>query len=209
MKHFPTFVTLVAITMLISACGSPAAPTVNPVDIQNTAAAAAFTMVAQTQAAVPTETPLPPTEAPTQTSLPTETLLPSPTALDIALSPTTAPTTSVGQGNATVDPCSTRTLSAPRGRETVIRIVNTTKVPVTLSLYLNETEAHGECGYRGYTLAKNNDVVITDLVQGCYSIWAWSDDPRGKFNSSGGGCINNPDKWTFEISESMVKFVGP
>jgi hypothetical protein len=91
----------------------------------------------------------------------------------------------------------------------VIRIVNTTRVPVTLSLYLNETEAHGECGYRGYTLARNNDVVITDLVQGCYNIWAWSDDPQGKFSSSGGGCINNPDKWTFEISESMVKFVGP
>ena len=206
MKHFPTLVTIAAITMIISACGSPAAPTVNPVDIQNTAAAAAFTMVAQTQAAVPTETPLPPTETPTQTALPTDTPLPLPT-LDVTLTSTTAPTSSAGGGGA--DPCANRVLSAPKGRETVIRIVNTTRVPVTLSLYLNETEAHGECGYRGYTLAKNNDVVITDLVQGCYNIWAWSDDPNGKFSSSGGGCINNPDKWTFEISEAMVKFVGP
>jgi hypothetical protein len=51
--------------------------------------------------------------------------------------------------------------------------------------------------------------VISDLVQGCYYLWAWSDDPKGKFSSSGSGCINNPDKWTFEISESMIKFVGP
>jgi hypothetical protein len=204
MKRFSILVTIAATAMLISACGAPAAPTVNPVDIQNTAAAAAFTMVAQTQASIPTETPLPPTETPTQTALPTDTPVPLPT-LDVTLTPTTAPSSSSGGA----DPCANRVLSAPRGRETVIRIVNTTRVPVTLSLYLNETEAHGECGYRGYTLARNNDVVITDLVQGCYNIWAWSDDPQGKFSSSGGGCINNPDKWTFEISESMVKFVGP
>jgi hypothetical protein len=51
--------------------------------------------------------------------------------------------------------------------------------------------------------------VITDLVQGCYNLWAWSDNAKGKFNSSGYGCINNSDKWTFEISESRIKFVGP
>ena len=84
-----------------------------------------------------------------------------------------------------------------------------TRVAVTVSMYLNETAGQGECGYRGYNLAKNNDVVITDLVQGCYNLWAWSDDPQGKFNSSGYGCINNPDKWTFEISAATIKFVDP
>jgi hypothetical protein len=51
--------------------------------------------------------------------------------------------------------------------------------------------------------------VISDLVQGCYNLWAWSDDPKGRFSSSGYGCINNPDKWTFEVSEASIKFVGP
>jgi len=73
-------------------------------------------------------------------------------------------------------------------------------------MYLNETASHGECGYRYFTLAKSNDIVFTDLVQGCYNLWAWSDDPKGKFNSSGYGCINNPDKWTFAIRENFVKF---
>ena len=27
----------------------------------------------------------------------------------------------------------------------------------------------------------NYDVVITDLIQGCYNVWAWSDDPKSRF----------------------------
>ena len=204
MKRYSTFA-IVVIAMIISACGAEPAPTVNPVDVQNTAVAAAFTMVAQTQAAMPTATPLPPTETPTETPAPTDTPVALPT-LNVTLTPTVA----ASSGNSNADPCANRVLgSSPKGRETVIRIVNTTKVAVTVSLYLNETASHGECGYRAYTLGKGNDVVINDLVQGCYNLWAWSDDPKGKFNSSGAGCINNPDKWTFEISASTIKFVGP
>jgi hypothetical protein len=201
MKRFSTFTAIISLAMFISSCGAPAAPTMNAADVQNTAMAAALTMVAQTQAAVPTPTPLPPTEAPTQTPLATSTPLPT---LAVTQGPTLAPTTAAGG-----DPCSTRVLGSPKGKETTIRIWNTTRVLVTVSLYLNETEGHGECGYRSYRLARNADVVITDLVYGCYNLWAWSDDPKGKFNSSGFGCINNPDKWTFEINEATIKFVGP
>jgi hypothetical protein len=201
MKHLYTFTVVAIIAMIISACGAPAVPTMNAADVQSTAVAAAFTMVAQTQAAVPTATPLPPTETPTQTPAVTNTLLPT---LNVTLGPTLAPTSTPGG-----DPCANRQLSPQRGRETVIRVANTTKVPITVSMYLNETEGHGECGWRSFNLAKNNDIVFSDLVQGCYSLWAWSDDPRGKFNSSGGGCINNSDKWTFEVSSAHIKFVGP
>jgi hypothetical protein len=203
MKRF-SILTVVVITMIISACGAPAAPTMQAVDVQNTAVAAAFTMVAETQAAIPTATPLPPTETPTQTPLPTDTPVPLPT-LNVALTSTTAPVSS-GSGG---DPCATRVLAPKQGRETVIRVVNTTNVAITVSMYLNETASHGECGYRGFTLSKNNDIVYNDLVQGCYNLWAWSDDPKGKFRSSGYGCINNSDKWTFEVSASNIKFVGP
>lgn len=194
-----------AIAVIISACAPEAVPTINAADVQLTAISAASTMVAQTQAAIPTSTPLPPTETPTQTPLPTDTPLPLPTSATIQALPTTAS----ANGNATIDPCTNRVLSSPKGRQTIIRIVNTTKVPVTVSIYLNETAGQGECGYRGYSLSKNNDTVISDLVQGCYDIWAWSDDPKGKFNSYGYGCINNTDKWTFEISSGSIKFVGP
>lgn len=206
MKRFSPF-TVVLIAMLISACGAPAAPTLQANDVQNTAVAAAFTMVAETQAAIPTATPLPPTEPPTQTPLPTDTPLPLPTSATSAV--ISSPTTASVSSNSSGDPCATRVLSAPEGKETTIKIVNTTKLGVTVSIYLNETASKGACGYRGYTIAKNDSVVITDLVQGCYNLWAWSDNAKGKFNSSGYGCINNSDKWTFEISESRIKFVGP
>ena len=209
MKHVSLFTLILVAALFMSACGAPAVPTVNPVDVQHTAEAAAFTMVAQTQAARPTDTPLPPTQAPTDTALPTDTPQPLPT-LDMTVTATGAVASNATPAtNATGDPCNRTLAGSPRGKETVIRIVNTTRVAVTVSLYLSETAAHGECGYRGYELSRNNDVVITDLVQGCYSLLAWSDDPKGKFSSTGGGCINNPDKWTFEISASNIKFVGP
>jgi hypothetical protein len=202
MKRFPFLTVLALAGMLLSACGAPAAPTMNPIDVQSTAQAAAMTMVAQTLAAVPTATPLPPTEPPTQTPAATDTPLALPT-LAVTLTSTPAAASNNGGG----DPCANRVLSySPKGKATIIRIANTTKVTVNVSLYLNETEGHGECGYRAYTLTKNNDVVITDLVYGCYSVWAWSDDAKDKFGASGGGCINNPDKWTFEISSGKVKF---
>jgi len=206
MKRFSTL-TVAVIAMFISACGAPPAPTMQAVDVQNTAVAAAFTMVAQTQAAIPTSTPLPPTEAPTQTPLPTNTALPLPTLATIVASPTAVSVSS--SNNSGGDPCATRVLSAPEGKETVIRVVNTTKLGVTVSLYLNETASKGACGYRSFTLSKNNDIVFTDLVQGCYNLWAWSENAKGKFTSGGSGCINNSDKWTFEIRESNIKFVGP
>ena len=203
MKRFSILTVLVAASLLMSACGAePPPPTMNAVDVQNTAVAAAFTMVAQTQAAIPTATPLPPTETPTQTPLPTDTPVALPT-LNVTFTSTTAPVSN----NTGVDPCTTRVLAPKQGRETIIRVVNTTNVAVTVSMYLNETASHGECGYRGFTLSKNNDIVFTDLVQGCYNLWAFS--TSSAVNASGGGCINNPDKWTFEIRDSNIKFVGP
>ena len=202
MKRLSILTTLV-LAMLISACGAePPPPTINAADVQNTAVAAAMTMVAQTQAAIPTATIPPPTETPTQTPLPTDTLPPQPT-LNVTFTATTAPVSNNTGG----DPCATRPLAPERGRETIIRVVNTTKVTITVSMYLNETAAHGECGYRSFQLTKNNDIVFSDLVQGCYDLWAFSSS--SDVNARGGGCINNPDKWTFEVREDMIKFTGP
>ena len=193
---------MIATALVMSACGAEPVPTISAVDVQNTAVAGAFTLVAETQAAIPTATPLPPTSTPTQTPVPTNTTLALPT---FEATPTSVPaSTSSG------DHCDTRVLSwSPKGRETIIRIVNTTKAAVTVSLYLNETPGHFECGYRSYNLSGRNDVVITDLVQGCYNLWAFNNDPKILVNASGFGCINNPDKWTFEISQGSIKFVGP
>lgn len=209
MKRFTTSSFVLVMTMMISACGAQPVPTTNPADVQLTAVAAAFTIVAETQAAIPTDTPLPPTETASPTSLPTNTAVSLPTLEGPTLGATFTP--AAAGGAATPYYCDTRVLSwAPKGRSTVIRIANTTKAPVTVSLYLNETQDHNECGYRSYNLSKQNDVVISDLVQGCYNLWAWSTDPQIAVNAaSGTSCINNPDKWTFEITADKIKFLGP
>lgn len=188
---------MAAVTLLMSACGAEAPPTLSVEDVQGTAVSAAFTIVAETQAAIPTATPLPPTETPTQTPLPTETLLPT---LAVIATNTLA--------SAGGDPCATRVLGAPLGKSTVIKIENEVKRRVAVSLYLNETDSHNECGYRYYELAKNGSVTITDLVYGCYNLWAWNLD-GDSFNSAGYGCINNSDKWTFQIGTEIIKFIGP
>ena len=187
------------------ACGAtPATPSITLEEVQSTAVAAAFTAVAQTQASIPTDTPLPPTEtaSPMPTATETQLSLPTVEATFTSIPPTSAPSN--------VDPCSTRILSgSPRGRETIIRIVNTVRAQVTVSVYLNETAGAGECGYRSYVLGSRDSVLITDLVQGCYNLWAFNNDTRNPVNAFGYGCINNPDKWTFEISSGDIKFSGP
>lgn len=206
MKHITFFALILIVALTTTACGAQPVPTVNAADVQHTAEAAAFTMVAQTQEAMPTNTPIPPTETPTNTPVPTDTpaAVSTVATLGSATVPTIAATISTG---ATVDPCATRVLSySPKGEDTIIRIANLTKAPVTVSVYLNETAGAGECGYRSYNLTKYGDVVITDLVQGCYNLWAWSTDNKIHVNAGGFGCINNPDKWTFEISENTIKF---
>jgi hypothetical protein len=201
MKQIYTLSIVLLLPVFVSACSAtPAVPTINHVDVQNTAVAAALTIVAQTQAAIPTATPLPPTEPPTATLASTNTPLSLPT-LEATFTPVL---------QTTVDPCSTRILaSSPKGRETTIHIINTEKTRITVSVYLNETASWGECGYRSYVLGPRDNVLITDLVQGCYDLWAFNSDPQNPVNAFGSGCINNPDKWTFEISSSNIKFSGP
>ena len=197
-------ISTIIIVVLISGCGAEAAPTINPIDVQNTAVAGAFTLVAETQAAIPTATVVPPTETATQTLTP----LPTNTPLTLATSATTLTPVAVVASTSTTgaDPCLTRSLTwSPKGRPANIRIVNTTRAAISVSIYLNETDDHFECGYRLYNIASRGDLFITDLVQGCYTVWAFNNDPKIPVNAFGYGCINNPDKWTIEISQDSVK----
>src|SRR5574339_1287227 len=86
-------VTSLVLILVASACAPQGTPTANPADIQNTAVAPAATMVAQTLAAVPTNTPFPPTETASPIPLPTDTPFALPTQEGAATSaglPTTA-----------------------------------------------------------------------------------------------------------------------
>lgn len=196
---------IMVFSMIISACGAQAEPTIDPANVQNTAVAAAFTVVAQTQAAIPTNTPVPPTDTPSPTPPPTDTPVPLPTS-EVLASPTVQSQTS---GNNTGgDPCNAPLPGNVTGKPTKIRLINKTKGSLVVSLYLNKTP-FGECGYRGYNLSKNDTAVITDLPQGCYNVSVFVTEPNKSSKAFGYGCINNPDAWSFEIYADNVKFVGP
>jgi len=202
MKRFSILAQTLAITLIISACGgaSQATPTVNLTDLQSTALAAASTLVAETQAAIPTATPPPPTA----TLLPVPTLGPTFTPLPAGVVVFTS--TPVVNASPT-DPCVNQVLPASlTGQKIKIRIDNPTKATIMVSVNLQSGNPQGVCGYRGYTLAGGQSLVITDLVEGCYSIWAWNPDPKEYFMvTNGTSCLNNSKSWTFDVSTNSIK----
>ena len=90
-----------------------------------------------------------------------------------------------------------------------MRIDNSTKVAVSVSVNLNQTEPNGQCGYRSYSLDPGQIIVINDLVEGCYTLWAWNPDPDAYFIvTNGTSCIDTSDTWVFDISTGSIK-LGP
>jgi hypothetical protein len=63
-RKLTTVILVIMIALSFSACGAGPSPTVDPMDIAGTAQAAAFTMIAGTQAAMPTGTLLSPADTP-------------------------------------------------------------------------------------------------------------------------------------------------
>lgn len=168
------------LAVVLTACGPQGTPTLSPQDVQGTAEAAAWTMVAMTQEAIPTNTPVPPTETPSPTPLPTFTPLPEPT-LEIILP--TATVQSQTQGN-----CEGPLNVAEAGPQSNIRIENETGGKVIMSLWLSGN-AHGQCGFLSYTLSKNQKLTVS-IPKGNYYAYALI-DYGGSKSGGASGYVNN------------------
>ena len=208
MKRFSilthVLVQALVITLIISACSAApqATPTVNLTDRQSTAIAAAVTNLVETQAAIPTATLLPLLTA-------TATLPPIPT-----LGPTFTPNPDANLFTPTpiatsspADSCINTVLPASLPGQTIkIRIDNPTKAKIMVSVYLQQSGPQSVCGYRSYALSAGQSLVINDLVEGCYTLWAWNPDPKGYFMvTNGTSCLNNSNSWTFDVSPNGIK----
>ena len=202
MKRLLFLTQALAITLIIIACGGApqATPTIDPVDLQNTAVAGAFTLVAETQAAIPTATPPPPTATFTNTPAFTATIPPLPT-LGATFTASPAPNPYAG------DPCINNLLPASlTGEKIKIRIDNPTMGTINVSVYLQQSSPGSVCGYRGYVLTAGGSLVISDLVEGCYSLWAWNPDPKDYFMvTNGTSCLDKFQTWTFDITTSGIR----
>jgi len=201
-----TIPALLTLAVFLTACGPEAPPTMSAEEVQGTAVSAAWTVVAMTQQAIPTNTPVPPTETPSPTPLPTFTPLVPPTSEIPTLDPFAAAPTSTTSG----DPCNKPLPGDPDGKSTTLRLDNEAGAPVTLSIYLYKTP-FGECGYRGYTLSPGAKTKVS-FPQGCYSFYAWINNPKAPSNASGGGpgvCANNPDLWVVSVGKEVIKLLPP
>jgi hypothetical protein len=145
----------VVFIVLISACGPQATPTANPVDIQNTAQAAAFTLVAETQQAIPTSTSVPPTAIPSQTPLPsltpvatldTQATLPGGTVLPTGI-PTFTPQSSSSSGSTDNQDICNQPLVSWQGPTANFSISNQTKPEGTIILSMYVVTDFNQCGY--------------------------------------------------------------
>lgn len=199
MKRFSSPTLGLAIALILSACGARVTPppALSVADMQSTSAAVAFTMIAATQAAIPTATPIPPTETATITTLPTNTFIPLPSE-GVTLTPIS---NSGGGEGCSLDPMP----DVLHGKTIKLRVNNSTTVIMRLSVYLNDPT---QCGYRAYNLDPGSALVLTDLVEGCYTLYAWNVDPDKYFIvTNGTNCLNSTDtnNWVFDISTRDIR----
>lgn len=187
------------LALLLSACGAPAVPTIDPAQVQASAMAAASTMIAQTQAAIP-PTPVP-TDTPQATATPLDTPTPFVLPTSVLASPTAA---SSGSG----DPCNAYLPPNPPGQKTIIMIQNQSSAQANVSIYLEKTK-FGQCGYRGYQLSKGGSVTITDLTYGQYYLYVWINNPQKPKTLTGEGYVSSSLKWTFVITDTNIQFIIP
>jgi hypothetical protein len=170
--------TIFMIGVLLTACGPKATPTANPADIQSTAVAMAFTMAAQTQAAMPTitpsDTPIPPPPA-------TDTPFPTPTPASLGQPPSKTPASS-SSSNASCD----QPLTTWSGDEVTLNLTNEAKGTAKLSLYLKKN-SFGDCGYIGRQFTNASSVVIP---LGCYSASAFVEGKKD-IKAFGSFCITS------------------
>jgi hypothetical protein len=145
-------------------------------------------MVAETQAAIPTATPLPPTETPSPTPLPTFT--PESVATQaIPTLPQVFPTATVA---AAADPNSCLVpLSVGEAGPTVpIRIENETGGTIySISLNLYEKNAFGQCGAMTVTNIGKNQKVTVQLPKGNWWAYAWINYANGQSGNASGSFV--------------------
>jgi hypothetical protein len=195
--------------LLVSACAPQAAPTANPVDVQHTAEAGAFTMVAQTQAAIPTATPVPPTDTPVPTLPPTNTPPPLPTSSTQGTAvtlPTGIPTftqqapSSGGSSTTDNQDVCNQPLTAWQGPTANFTIANETKPAGTIVLSMYVVTTMGQCGYL---------VITSDSFSGPIGQYSASAFITGKQNFKAFGGFNITEgSWKIIVKNDSISAKG-
>jgi hypothetical protein len=191
------------VAIMLTACGPTPEPTMSPADVQGTAMAAAMSMVAETQAAIPTATPIPPTEAPTATPFPTNTAPPlslaSPTQ-SIGIQPINPlPTNTTAPSVGASDPCN-QPLTSWDGESANLRLVNNSKPKGHVVIALGFTTTLGQCGIISASFDGTASVRVP-----IGSFWASAFiDGKQDFKSFGGDTIRGPGNYSLWVENERI-----
>lgn len=215
MKRFLIIISILAFAL--AACGSPSEPALDPAAVQGTAMAAAMTMVAGTQAAIPSATPIPPTIAPSATPFPSSTIgplglttpmgtlgvgvIPTTNTLGVGVIPTnTLPPTAAAPGSGN-DPCN-KPLTAWDDESAQMSLVNNTKPKgtVTLWMYFYQTQM-GSCGYIS---AQFDSSTTVSVPVGSFTTGAFVDGKKD-FKVFGGGTLTRTGNYSLWVDNDAIR----
>ena len=161
-QKFLITISILAILVLSACAGGDATPEISAEDQASTAVAQAWLVITQTAAAMPTNTPIPPTFTPQPTTTlapvlaPLNTLPPAPAA--VVASPTPE--------------CNQIPALEPKGALVNIEIYNESGGSANLALGMTSPNDKGECYTYSFTIG-NGDVTPTKVLAGCYWGYAW------------------------------------
>ena len=207
MKSKSLLTTIAVLVLLLSACGVKATPAVDPALVQASAVAAASTMLAMTQAAMPTETLAPPTDTPTDTPQPAPVLPPVPTnpvlIPPVLPSPTAvAPSSSGGECGGPIKISKGESLAT-------ISINNKTNVLLQVSLYLAKN-SWGDCGFWSSPAGIPPNSSVTAVLpdsNSCYHVTAFTLGGKPNFMNFGGFCTTSlPAHYFINVTTDVISF---
>lgn len=188
-------------SILLSGCGAlnaaaPAADataTISAEDIRATADTLLYAMLTQTQAAMPTDTPVPPTEPP----LPTATFTLVPTAILEAA--TVVPIPTMTSAIADAFDCTKQPLTNWTGGSAKVKITNNVK-KTSASVFFCVTTPYGEAGY-----IVGNAGSSVQIPYGYVTATAWVSGAKN-FNASIGFEVKTPDTRQIVIENGNVYY---
>jgi len=190
------------VSLILAACGGggDAAPVISAEDVEQTALADARTMVAGTQAAmpthtlIPTDTPVPPSPVTTETIF-SSPVVPLPTNIQFTptgFAPQPTPTSASSTGGC-------YPMQEWETDSAKINVYNQTKGVVTISV--NVTLASGECGSFSLRFEKANSM---NVPIGCAWVWAWVDG-KEDFTHSTSFCMDVPRNYDLTVTNDGIK----
>ncbi len=195
---------LLAAATFLAACGPEPAPTLSAADVQSTAIAAAWTMVAATQQAIPTNTPIPPTNTPSPTLPATAT--PFPTFAQLT---PPSPTIAAGDPNN----CNKPLNMGEAGPKKRLRIENNSGgTSLNLSLGIWTPNLFGQCGYLSWSNKPGYWKEIVEIPSGSWYAYAWITLKQGSSESSGSfvlGPSKSDDILRLVIGKDSIALIGP